>query len=171
VISIKPSINLDFLKALTDDVGILQHAIHSIPNRKEGYTTDDNPRALIACIKFLQFHDNSNVNKLVNTYLSFIFHMQRSDGKFHNLLSYDRDFLDKVGSEDCMGRSLWACGYAILSNLSNGIKATSKEIFDKSFQHASKFNSLRAKAFTILGLCNYYEAFPHDHNLAKNIDH
>ena len=97
--------------------------------------------------------------------------MQRPDGKIHNLLSYNRDFLDEVGSEDCMERSLWACGQAILANLSNGIKATSKEIFDKSFQHASKFNSLRVKALTILGLCNYYEAFPHDHNLAKNIDH
>jgi len=169
VISIKPSINLDFLKALTDDVGILQHAKYSILNRKEGYTTDDNARALIACMKFLQLHDNSNLNNLANKYLSFLFHMQRPDGKFHNFLSYDRNFLDEVGSEDCMGRSLWGCGYAILANLSNGINAASKEIFDKGFRHASNFNSPRAKALTILGLCNYYEAFPHDHNLSKNI--
>ena len=169
MISIKPSINLDFLKALTDDVGILQHAKYSILNRKEGYTTDDNARALIACMKFLQLHDNSNLNNLANKYLSFLFHMQRPDGKFHNFLSYDRNFLDEVGSEDCMGRSLWGCGYAILANLSNGINAASKEIFDKGFRHASNFNSPRAKALTILGLCNYYEAFPHDHNLSKNI--
>jgi hypothetical protein len=32
---------------LTDDTGILQHAIFSVPNSSEGYTTDDNARALI----------------------------------------------------------------------------------------------------------------------------
>jgi len=32
---------------LTDDTGILQHAIFSVPNCSEGYTTDDNARALI----------------------------------------------------------------------------------------------------------------------------
>ena len=169
MIDIKPPIRLDFLKALTDDTGILQHTKYSIPNRKEGYTTDDNARALIACIKFLQLHDDSYVRKLANTYLSFLFHMQKPDGKFHNLLSYDRGFLDDIGSEECMGRSLWACGYAILTNLSKGIKHTSKEIFDKGFRNASSFKSLRAKAFTILGLCYYYEAFPYDQNLSKNI--
>ena len=86
MIDIKPPIKLDHLKALTDDTGILQHTKYSIPNRKEGYTTDDNARALGACIKFLQFHDDSDVSKLANTYLSFLFHMQRHDGKFHNLL-------------------------------------------------------------------------------------
>jgi hypothetical protein len=168
VIDIRPPIKLDHLKALTDDAGIFQHTKYSIPNRKEGYTTDDNARALVACIKFLQLNGDSDVSKLANTYLGFLFHMQKPDGKFHNLLSYNRDFLDDVGSEECMGRSLWACGYAILANLSEGIKTTSKEVFDKGFQHAPSFKSLRAKAFTVLGLCHYYEAFPHDHNLSKN---
>ncbi|MCK4478124.1 glycosyltransferase [Candidatus Bathyarchaeota archaeon] len=167
--NIKPPIKLDSLKALTDDTGILQHTKYSIPNRKEGYTTDDNARALIACIKFLQFHNDSDVSKLATTYLSFLFHMQRPDGKFHNLLSYSRHFLDDVGSEDCMGRSLWACGYTILTNLPKGIETISKEIFDKGLRHTSNFKSLRAKAFTILGLCYYYKAFPHDPNLSKNI--
>ncbi len=169
MINISPPIKLDHLKALTDDTGLLQHAKYSIPNRKEGYTTDDNARALIACVKFLQLHDDSEVSKLANTYLSFLFHMQRSDGRFHNRLSYDRDFIDDVGSEDCMGRSLWACGYVLISDLSEGIKTTSKEIFDKGFRHASNFKSPRAIAFTILGLYQYYKAFPHDQNLLKSI--
>ena len=33
--------------SMTDDTGILQHAIFSVPNCLEGYTTDDNARALI----------------------------------------------------------------------------------------------------------------------------
>ena len=169
MIDIKPPIKLDHLKALTDDTGIIQHTKYSIPNRKEGYTTDDNARALVACAKFLRLHRDSDVSNLANTYLSFLFHMQRPDGKFHNLLRYNRDFLDDVGSEDCMGRSLWACGYILSANLSKSIRTTSKEIFDKGFQHSPGLKSPRAKAFTILGLCHYLEAFPHDHNLFKNI--
>ena len=42
-----PELKLDHLHRLTDDTGMLQHSIFTIPNRREGYTTDDNARALI----------------------------------------------------------------------------------------------------------------------------
>src|SRR4030081_2320834 len=42
-----PALKLHHVNALTDDTGMLQHAIFTIPNRAEGYTTDDNARALI----------------------------------------------------------------------------------------------------------------------------
>jgi glycosyltransferase involved in cell wall biosynthesis len=42
-----PALKLDHINALTDDTGVLQHAIFTVPNRGEGYTTDDNARALI----------------------------------------------------------------------------------------------------------------------------
>src|SRR5271156_1327921 len=42
-----PELKLDHLNALTDDTGMLQHAIFTVPNRGEGHTTDDNARALI----------------------------------------------------------------------------------------------------------------------------
>ena len=45
-----PELKLDHLHALTDDTGILQHAIFTIPNRGEGHTTDDNARALILTV-------------------------------------------------------------------------------------------------------------------------
>jgi hypothetical protein len=41
-----PALNTDHMLRLTDDTGILQHAIFSVPNTREGYTTDDNARAL-----------------------------------------------------------------------------------------------------------------------------
>ena len=42
-----PDLNLTHLLNMTDDTGMLQHAIFSVPNTREGYTTDDNARALI----------------------------------------------------------------------------------------------------------------------------
>src|SRR6202163_2722557 len=45
-----PELKLSHLNRLTDDTGMLQHAIFTIPNRSEGYTTDDNARALILAV-------------------------------------------------------------------------------------------------------------------------
>ena len=42
-----PELNVAHLLNMTDDTGMLQHAIFSVPNACEGYTTDDNARALI----------------------------------------------------------------------------------------------------------------------------
>ena len=42
-----PVLNTGHLLTMTDDTGMLQHAIFSVPNTREGYTTDDNARALI----------------------------------------------------------------------------------------------------------------------------
>src|SRR6202142_2769293 len=49
-----PQLKLAHVNALTDDIGMLQHAIFTIPNRAEGYTTDDNARALIFAVKLEQ---------------------------------------------------------------------------------------------------------------------
>ena len=163
-----PPIKLDHLKTLTDDTGVLQHAKYSTPKRSEGYTTDDNARALIVCIRHHQLHCNHETEKLIDVYLSFLLHMQRLDGKLHNLLSYARRFQDKVGSEDCMGRALWACGCTINSNLSEEKKNLSKEIFDQGFKWVSNFKSPRSTAYAILGLQHYQKAYPRDKNLGLN---
>ncbi len=162
-------IKLDFVRDMTDEVGMLQHSKFATPNRKEGYTTDDNARALIACTNYLKLFNDTSVKKLINTYLSLLFYMQRTDGKMHNYLSYDRKILDEVGSEDSMGRTLWACGYCLGSELSEEIGMLSKEIFDKVFRWTSGFRSPRAKAYSILGLFYYQKAHPDDPNLNVNI--
>ena len=164
-----PLIKLTFLKAITDDTGIFQHSKFGTPNRLEGYTTDDNARALIAITKHSQIKGNSKSDRLIGTYLSFLLHMQRADGKMHNFLSYDRNFIDDEGSEDCAGRTLWACGYVINSKLSAERRLLAKEIFDKAFRWACFSKSPRAKAFAILGLSHYHKAYTKDQNLTHNI--
>ena len=42
---------------MTDDTGMLQHAIFSVPNTREGYTTDDNARALIVSTRLMRAMD------------------------------------------------------------------------------------------------------------------
>jgi hypothetical protein len=160
-----PPIKLDHLVSLTDDTGLLQHAKFSIPNRNKGYTTDDNARAFIVALRLAKTHDDSQVGHLAERYLGFLLHMQEADGYLHNLLGYDRKYLDQQGSEDCQGRVLWATGEGTLLGASEDIRTTAKTIFDRGLPHSYNFTSPRAKAFTILGLCSYHEAFPEDPNV------
>jgi hypothetical protein len=152
------------LRALTDDVGMFQHKKFSTIARKEGYTTDDNARALIAALMHHRNIGDPDSLRLVETYLSFILYMQREDGRFHNFIGFDRRFRDDVGSEDCLGHVLWACGYALTPDAPEETRLVAKEIFDRCLPHSRQFTSPRAKAFTILGLHHYQRAFPEDRN-------
>jgi glycosyltransferase involved in cell wall biosynthesis len=86
-----PPLDTAHLSNMTDDTGMLQHAIFSVPNNIEGYTTDDNARALIVAI-LLSASGRSSSNehaKLSHRYLSFLllaFHDKL--GRFRNFLSY-----------------------------------------------------------------------------------
>lgn len=160
---------LDGLKALSDETGIFQHAKFSTIDFKEGYTTDDNARALIAALRHHRVYKNQSALSLANTYLAFLFYMQREDGRFHNFLGFDRRFKDEVGTEDCMGHALWSCGYTLSFDAPKQMKAVAKEIFDRGLPHSHSFTSPRAKAFTILGLHHYHETFPDDQNALKSI--
>jgi len=164
-----PTIDLSHLVTLTDETGILHHTKFSIPERREGYTTDDNARALIACIKYLSLFTDFEIEKLVGVYLSFLLFMQKPDGRLHNLLAYDRTPIDENGSEDSMGRSLMACGHAINSNISKEKRLLTKQIFDNLSPWSSKFKSPRSKAFAIIGLNQYRKALPDDLNVLPNM--
>jgi len=167
---IPSSLQLDGLKALSDETGIFQHSKFSTILFKEGYTTDDNARALIAALRYYDVYRNPDALNLADTYLASLLYMQRKDGSFHNLLGFDRRFKDEVGSEDCMGHALWACGYALNSDAPKQMKAVSKEIFDRGLPQSYSFTSLRAKAFIILGLHYYHETFPDDQNVLNSIN-
>jgi uncharacterized protein YyaL (SSP411 family) len=162
---------IDGLKRLTDETGILQHAKFSIIDRRKGYTIDDNARALIAALKFYQLFDDNEALDLARTYLTFLYHMQREDGRFHNLLGFDRRYGDVIGSEDSMGRTLWATGYTLASEAPTLMKSLAKEVFDNGLPSSIEFQSPRAKAFTLLGLTMYHREFKNDENLLKTIKH
>ncbi len=153
-----PPLKLDYLETLTDDTGVFQHAKFCVPRRSEGYTTDDNARALIVCSMYRRLKKEHRMEALANVYLAFLYHMQKPDGNFHNYLSYGRTFKDIDGSEDCMGRALWSCGCAINSTLPKHMEMAAKEIFNKGLPWVWKSTSLRCYASTILGLSQYYRA-------------
>ncbi len=162
-----PRIKMKHMTNLTDNVGIIEHAKHSIPDRSTGYTLDDNARALIVSVKHYNKFRSEQSLKLIQTYLSFIYYMQKKDGTFHNRLSYDKKFLDEIGSEDSFGRALCAAAAVISSKVGEQIKATAKFIFDNAVKRIYELNSIRPKAYCIAGLYDYYSVYKADDIIEK----
>lgn len=165
--NIYPSIVFEHLETLTDSTGVIQHAIYSIPNRRTGYTTDDNARALIAAIMEFERTGSRQVLKLVSTYLSFLHYAQTPSGRFHNFMAFDQVWLDDQSSEDCFGRVLWACGYALKADLHPNVKKVAKQLFDAAIKWIPVTQSLRAQAYMMAG-CFYYLSFCPDNNDVRN---
>ena len=69
-----PALNTAHMLSMTDDTGILQHAIFTIPNSSEGYTTDDNARALIVStlLDEARHQRRSRCTHLSHRYLAFL---------------------------------------------------------------------------------------------------
>jgi hypothetical protein len=151
-----PAVNLDHLRTLTDATGVIQHAIFSIPNRKTGYTTDDNARALVVALKYHRYMEQRTSLRLISTYLSFIHFAQRTDGKFHNFMKYEQSFVDDEGSADCFGRAVAACAYTLHSPVHENIKRTARHILSRAQPWFEHLSSLRGGAHLMSAL--YYMA-------------
>jgi hypothetical protein len=160
---------LSYLRKLTDDTGVLQHAKFGIPNWKEGYCVDDNARALLTVLMAYQQTNNKDALELMPTYLSFLHYMQRDDGRFRNFLHYDRSYLDEVGSEDAFGRSIWSLGYLIRYAPNNSYKEFGLELFHRSYSQFTQLKSLRAISNTIIGICHYLKVYSNDEGMVHTL--
>lgn len=164
-----PENRIDGLRILTDETGIIQHTKFSLIDRRYGYSTDDNARALIAALRYNKIFGGTQSLNLANTYLTFLLHMHITNGKFHNFLGYNREYQDNEGTEDSIGHALWALGKTMNSNSTDEMKKLAKWLFDNSLPHARIFKSPRAIAFSILGLNEYSKVYPKDENIIYDI--
>src|SRR3984893_15679317 len=174
-----PALKLNHMNRLTDDTGMLQHAIFTIPNRGEGYTTDDNARALIFTVLLAQLGKErlekagSTVSDLVLPdlsfrYLSFLEHaFNPTKGSFRKFLRYTRRWNETVGSEDCHGRALWGLGTVLGRSTDQGLRRAAGRLFEFSFPKAIEFSSPRAWAYTLLGIQEYLGSYPGDRDAQK----
>jgi glycosyltransferase involved in cell wall biosynthesis len=161
-----PLLNTAHLLNMTDDTGMLQHAIFSLPNTREGYTTDDNARALIVATILTEaatYESGAQYSRLTHRYLAFLWLAFRSDiGRFRNFLGYDRRWLEEVGSEDSHGRALWALGSVLGLSQDTGLRGAAGILFEAAAPATLAFSSPRAWAFSILGMQAYLDWFPGD---------
>jgi glycosyltransferase involved in cell wall biosynthesis len=176
-----PELRLDHFHRLTDDTGMLQHAIFTTPNRGEGYTTDDNARALIFSVLLEnESHDKNRQqsdqvrtleslgSNSVGVYLSFLEHaFNLTKGRFKNFLRYDRRWNEPAGSEDSHGRAMWALGTVLGRSRDQGFRGAAGRLFEYSLPAVLEFHSPRAWAYALLGIQEYLRSYPGDRDAQK----
>lgn len=153
---------LAHLVALSDDVGVIQHGTHDVPNRSTGYCTDDVSRALIVTTAAMRLPEHAAVaERLGRTYLSFLHDAQMPSGRFRNFMGYDRRWLPEPSSEDADGRTVWALGYLMLHGEREGWKRLAARLLDAALPTFEEHEWLRGRAYAALGLAYALEADPH----------
>jgi glycosyltransferase involved in cell wall biosynthesis len=160
-----PTIELDHLYRMTDHTGIVEHAVFTVPNYPEGYSTDDNARALIVAILLEELGDAALDRSLdlASRYLAFLWlAFDPITKRFRNCLSYQREWQEPEGSEDCHGRALWSLGTVLGRTRNAGLRGAAGRLFELAVPAAVEFRSPRACAFALLGLQEYLESFPGD---------
>jgi glycosyltransferase involved in cell wall biosynthesis len=172
------TLKLDHLHRLTDDTGMLQHAIFTVPNLGEGYTTDDNARALVFTVLLEQMDkkERGETERATESrspdsscrYLSFLEHaFNAGKGRFRNFLGYDRRWNEAEGSEDSHGRALWGLGTVLGRSRDEGLRSAAGRLFEFSLPAIMEFRSPRAWAYALLGVQEYLDAYAGDRDAQK----
>jgi len=156
-----PAINLNHLKEMTTQTGVIQFSVINRPEINSGYTLDDNARALVATSMNLAMTGDKKNLISIKKHLSFIKYCQEQEGDFLNYVDKGLNFTDQNETEnldDSNGRAIWALGYlfSISELLPEKILKDAGSIIEKSLQHMETVNSTRAMAFAIKGLYYYH---------------
>lgn len=155
-----PPYGLAHVRRLTDATGMVEHAVGGVPNPTEGYTLDDNARALVTVLRYHHIARDAESLELAFRYLSFIVYCQLPDGWFHNDVGYDRRFLDERAPEDPVGRALWALAEAAAIAELEALRVAAVRTLARSLAWAERFEGLRPAAYTLIGLGHALQAPP-----------
>lgn len=165
-----PPLKLDHLRLMTDDTGMLQHALFTVPNYHEGYSIDDNARALITSIH-LEELGHSQAFVLASRYIAFIaYAFNPETGRFRNFMDYRRNWLEESGSDDSHGRTLWSLGTVLGRSNQPALQSIAGWLFEQALPAILDTTSPRAWAFGILGIHEYLRRFDGDRKVGQMRD-
>lgn len=164
-----PAVNLDHVREMTTDSGIIQFARGNQPDIESGYTLDDNARALIAiCMHYKQSQHPQDL-PLIKTYLDFIDLCQQPTGNFLNYVNAESHFTEQnsVNLDDANGRAIWALGYFVSqkSVMPEHMVQKAAKILKRAIPGLEEIYSSRAMAFIIKGLYFYNMHSPSKGNI------
>ena len=157
-----PPLKLDHLRCMTDDTGMLQHALFTLPNYGEGYTIDDNARALMVSVLVDEL-GHSEASEMVSRYLAFICYAFNGETKrFRNFMDYQRNWLEASGSDDSHGRTLWALGTLLGRSNTPSFQSMAGRLFEQALPAILTTTSPRAWAFALIGIHEYLRRYDGD---------
>src|ERR1700730_452527 len=151
-----PEMRIGHFLSLCDSTGMIQHAVHSVPDRSHGYCVDDNARALLFSCALSNSGEAQLSETMTTRFAAFIQHAWNPDiRRFRNFMSYDRRWLEESGSEDSHGRTLWALAECAREDTDPSRRRWAAALFKTALPAVEEFSSPRAWAFSLLGLDAY----------------
>lgn len=145
-------VRLDGVASMTDDVGIVQHSLHGVPDRRHGYCIDDNARALLL-LSETRAGDPLERLHLIRIYAAFLEHAWNEEtGRFRNFMGYDRRWLEEEGSQDSNGRTIWVLGRIMRSAPLDSLRRWATGLFNRALPLVADLTAPRAMAFAMLGM-------------------
>ena len=159
-----PPLKLDHLHLMTDNTGMIQHASFTVPNYREGYSIDDNARALIVSTHLEELElGNGEAFALASRYLAFVWYaFNAQTGRFRNFMDYQRNWLEESGSDDSHGRALWALGTVLGRSNTPALQSMAGLVFEQALPAILNTTSPRAWAFALIGIQEYLRRFAGD---------
>ena len=149
------------LDAMSDRIGIMQHAVGSHPDPTHGYCVDDVARALQVDL----LHGRALGWPVVaeSAWRGFRFIADAFDetsGRFRNFRSVQGSWIDGIGSEDSHGRALLALGELIAGAPDRPLVELAMALFLRALPATSRFVYPRAEASVVLGCAALLDAAP-----------
>ena len=105
-----PPPRYDHLLAMSDQLGLFEHARYDAPRRDHGYCVDDVARGLLVAVR--EPNPARELEHLTETYLRFIENAIDPDGSCHNRRNVAGEWTDEPALGDWWGRALWGLGVA-----------------------------------------------------------
>lgn len=157
-----PAINLNHIKQLTTDFGMIQFSKINQPDLDSGYTLDDNARAMISLCMYYEIYPDEDVLNEIVKYLNFIEFCAQEEGGFLNYVDLEKKFTDQnseVNLDDSNGRAIWALGYFLSKGhlFSDKLVDQAEKLLLRQIPVINSIHSTRSMAFIIKGLYAYCE--------------
>ncbi len=156
-----PELDSKHLLALTDAVGIFQHAKFTVPDPSHGYSTDDQARALVVAVRGSISQPNVKEWELLTSrYLSFLlFAFDSETRRFGNFMTYQRQWTKPVATDDVHARALWGLAHVVAYSPNEGHRDLAMQLLEQAVPPTMMFTSPRAWANTILAIQTYLQRY------------
>ncbi|MDT3444592.1 glycosyltransferase [Pseudofrankia sp. BMG5.37] len=152
------AISFAHLFRLSDDIGLFEHALGSVPRREYGYCVDDVARGLVVLSR--EPSPPLDLIRLLQLYLDFVLAAQAPDGRVVNRRDTEGRWRDDPELGDCWGRALWGLGTAAALAPTHRLRALARAGFHASATRRSPWP--RAMTFAALGAGELLLAHPDD---------
>jgi hypothetical protein len=140
------------LDVLSDEVGIMQHAMGPRPDPAHGYCTDDVARALQVDLLHQRELGWDAVEGSAWRYVRFLDEaLDAATGRFRNFRRMDGSWLEGVGSEDSHGRAMLALGESMATAPDDDLVGYAESVFSQALPAAHGLRAMRARASVLLG--------------------